>query len=443
MAYVSQGEAGHLVSGKCAVNNQSDAFSVESILSRIEDRSAIKIKRLITYRDAEKAGLKPAFFEFNRKINSSHVQKLLKSLGNTDIFTMSGYVVPVVQILKETPDIKVRDIIGKLITLETPDVDRYYVVYDGQHRIEACIQFGKNVRLEFNDFDGVAPLQRIKEINTTQKGWVGNDYRDSNIVVGKGDVMYYEKSAELQNLYGITTTVADTILTFTKNAFRLKDIIEGKVTTEYIEENVQRGIGIFGAVMMSSECAKEMKKREFIHTIIDVYNSEPDSKKPNFAPNMKCYIGSMSNDSVREIKEFVSNKNFGELRNYISEGYKTFCTGHTKDELIEMEANVDNQIQTYIVNLQKTNDEKAAKKSLKSGCVHEILQHNENVEKKGNKGSKKTNVNNASSSSNVENTVIKNPTRKVVTTAENANDENFKNVNDVSMDIDEEYGNVE
>ena len=93
-------------------------------------------------------------------------------------------------------------------------------------------------------------------------------------------------------------------------------------------------------------------------------------KKGSFALNMKLYLGTMSKEKRKEIKDLITSKDYGELKRVIKEGHSDFCNaGHTE----ETEGAVNDGIAAYIKELEKASLEKASKKPLKSGRVYEVI----------------------------------------------------------------------
>ena len=219
-----------------------------------------KAKYSVTYNVVKKAGLKVVFFNFNRKVCSSHINTLWKSAKDKKVFAEGCYVVPLRPILEKFPDIEVYDLEGNQVTLDSPDVDMCLAVYDGQHRITVCELHPEeiDVWLDINDFDGTNPLEKIKIMNSFSKNWSGTDLRVSNIGAGLSANKLYEESENLQDLYGITPKLAEYVLTFKREATTKKDLVSGKDTTVYVDEHGNRGLGIFNAAEANAKATSHL-----------------------------------------------------------------------------------------------------------------------------------------------------------------------------------------
>lgn len=373
------GEKVQLANGKSLVDQSDNKSFVDTILAYAGDKLPKKTKHLIPYQAAKAAGFKVVFLKGNRKVYNTQIENLWKSAKDSKQFTESSKVVPLRPILVKYPHMECEDISGNPITLDSPDVDKYLAVYDGQHRITVCeLHPGEiDVLLELNDFNGTHPLEEIKAMNSFSKNWNCTDLRHSNIGAGYTTNKLYGEAEKLQKLYGITTKLSEYILTFKREATKKKDLVEGKDTTAYNEEHAIRGLGIFNATMMNFKGAREMKRLEFIDAVVYTYDKVSDKNKGSFARNMKIYMGTMDDAKRDDIKKIFRSKNFGQLKETINRGYEGFCKkNYSEQELTDMEKDIDKLIDSYILEIIKTNQAKGAKNPLKSGRVSELILHN-------------------------------------------------------------------
>ena len=364
-------------------NNSNDKSSVATLLTLAGNKLPKIIRYAVMYSAAKKVGIRMVFLKGNREVYNSQLNTLWKSAKDKKVFAEGCYVVPLHPIMEKFPDIEAYDLDGNRVTPDSPNVDMCLAVYDGQHRIAVCeLHPGEiDVMLELHDFDGSNPLETIKQMNSFSKNWSGTDLRTSNVGAGISTNKLYEESENLQELHGITSKLAEYILTFKREATMKKDLVSGKDTTAFVAEHGNRGLGIINATMTNFKSAKEVKKIEFMDAVVYTYDNVKDAEKGSFARNMKLYLGTMSETEREKVKKFITDKDFGKLKEYIQKGYNTFCAaGHTEEDLTQMEEETDKIIDSYIDNLKKSNQEKAAKKPLKSGRVHEVIQHSLEVE---------------------------------------------------------------
>lgn len=362
------------------VNNDAEQMDVSTavvLLTLLGDKLTKRVvKYSISYLEAKAGGLKVAFFKANRHVNANHTTILWKSVKDSKRFANGCHVVPLRPILEKFNNIEVYDLDGNQITLDTPDLDMYVAVYDGQHRITVCeYHSGEvDVDLDLNEFDGRDPLKVIKDMNFYSRNWNGQDLRDSNVNSGISTNRLYEEAKILQERYGITPKLAEFIITFIADATKKRDLIEGKDTTMYNEDNAKRGIGIFEAYIANFDGDKVAKKMELMTAVVYTHTSVSDEEKPTFARMMKIFMGIQSVDELDKIKKFITNKDFGKLNETIKQGYEAFCKlGYSEEELDEMERELDNRIAAYVKKIDELNQKKVAKKTLKSGRVSDII----------------------------------------------------------------------
>lgn len=362
------------------VNNDAEQMDVSTavvLLTLLGDKLTKRVvKYSISYLEAKAAGLKVAFFKANRDVNRNHVETLCKSVKDSKKFVNGCYVVPLRPILEKFNNIEVEDLNGNQITLDTPDLDMYVAVYDGQHRISACeLHPGEvDVDLDLNEFDGRDPLKVIKDMNFYSRNWNGQDLRDSNVNSGISTNRLYKEAKILQERYRITPKLAEFINTFVLDATKKRDLIEGRDTTMYNEDNAKRGVGIFEAYLANFNGDRVAKKIELMSAVVYTHTSLSDDKKPAFARMMKIFMGTLGADERDKIIKFITNKDFGKLNVTIKKGYEAFCnSGYSNEELDKMEAELNERIVAYIKEVDELNQKNAARKPLKCGRIGDII----------------------------------------------------------------------
>lgn len=353
---------------------------VATVLGLLGDALPKKTKHIILYSVAKQAGIKVAFLVGNREVYNAQIQALWKSVKDKRMFDTGAHVVPLRPILEAFQDQKAYDIDGNVITLDTPDIDMYFAVYDGQHRIAVCESHPgeADVELELNDFNGEHPLESIKRMNSYSRNWNCNDLRVSNHASGKCKSAFFENVKTLQDIYGVTTKMAAYIVTFDREAIKKKDLIVGKDYDSYSETNAERGIGIYYAAMKNFGCPKELKKLEFWDAIFKTYNMTEDADKAHFARNMKLYMGTLSVSDRDKIVKYITDKDYGLLDSAVRDGYMKFCeTEHSDEE----EVKLDSDISLFSVSLRTQFESQTVNKPLKSGTVNDIIKHNTELAK--------------------------------------------------------------
>lgn len=107
----------------------------------------------------------------NRAVSETHVKNLMKAMQENDLFT------PIL-------------------------VNQDFEVVDGQHRLEARKRLGLPVPYYWTDGLGLAEVQKL---NSTQKGWVNDDYVKAYIELGNQNYVQYEWFRRRYNLPHVPT----------------------------------------------------------------------------------------------------------------------------------------------------------------------------------------------------------------------------------------------
>lgn len=354
---------------------KSGAFS--TLQSFLTGKIPYKKRYLFSYREAVQHGLKVAFLIGNREIYVNQMDKLYNELNQNSYkrFSNPAIVVPLEKALKN--GLRATDINGKEITLDTPDLWLYVGVPDGQHRLMVCFEHPEiDMDLELIDYDGDL-MSFIKILNSMDKNWNNEDRKKSNLATGKSTNKLYTESENIQRKFGVSPKYAEYILTFKRDATKKKDLIAGKDSIPYNEENGRRGYQLFMAIAYKFGDDKNIKKVEFIDSIVYAHSQNGDSNNQTFTRDMKCFITRMGDSIRNEIISQLKNKNYGTLNSLFLTGFQKFCSLHKEDmESIEKESDVK-------IAESMTQKETAAKndkiKILKKGTPVEILANRKNV----------------------------------------------------------------
>ena len=140
-----------------------------------------------------------ATFVMNREVNEKHVKRLMKDVRTQGkkAFSQHVTVCSVLSALLMGYDVIGLD--GKLVTLETPNLDKILVIIDGQHRVAACL--GTELDIDCDVMIVPCPkdiAQDIKDRNCCDKNWNTTALRHQIVEIEKKqDVLAeYEKRAK-------------------------------------------------------------------------------------------------------------------------------------------------------------------------------------------------------------------------------------------------------
>lgn len=327
-----------------------------------------KMRTLISYQDA-KRDIKLVYVKGNRNVYSSQIEKLWKDISGKKVkkFYRSCVVVNAKQVLENNRDIKLVDIYGNEINLETPGIEKYWAVIDGQHRLMVCMEHPEaDLDLELLDYDGDI-MELIKLFNSTDLNWRLPDYYRSNVQTGKVSNNLAKKMEEVQAVIKCSDKVAAYLLTFKKDSIKKSDCILGKDNSGYTEAKGTRGLDIAKAIRY--KFGEDTVKVEFIEAICAAYDSLEDGKHSGLTNSMIGYLADMSDSSKKTIVSKIKSSDFGMVKNTLTEGFKMYYERH-KDDIEEHIKEVQKKIDEA---MPKADPAKKSDEELKDGFPGDIL----------------------------------------------------------------------
>lgn len=239
----SNGEKG----GKAALTEDDELKArnqeaLEATVNILQKAGALVVSYTGTsFKALREAGLKFAFSKTNRAINHKRVKLLIGLLGDDKSFAAKGVAVPAAIAIMQGAELYDED--GGALTLETPDIDKYWLVMDGQHRLVACIEADKDMEIILTPC-GAAPDSDIRKMNVGSSNWDADDHRKL-LAHQKGEtdqLMVAQKEAE-KIIPGCTSKYYNYALTGKRDAISKRKIEKGELP-EYNDEIAQVGFNI-------------------------------------------------------------------------------------------------------------------------------------------------------------------------------------------------------
>ena len=354
-----------------SINGEQVELSPEllaTVLGFLKKGVKTKMRTLISYQDA-KRDIQLVYVKGNRNVYSSQIEKLWKDISGKKVkkFYRSCVVVNAKQVLENNPNIKLVDIYGNEITLETPGVENCWAVIDGQHRLMACMEHPEaDLDLELLDYDGDI-MDLIKLFNSTDLNWRLPDYYKSNVETGKVSNGLSKKMEEIKKVIKCSDKVASYLPTFKKDAFKKSECIKGEDNSGYTPAKGDRGLRI--AKALRYKFGEGTVKVELIDGIVVAYNSLEDGTRPGLADSMVGFLADMSESMKKSIVSKMSAADYGVVKNTLEEGFKKYYEAH-KEDITEHIVEVEKVINESIPAPEST---KKAEEELKDGFPGDIL----------------------------------------------------------------------
>jgi hypothetical protein len=340
------------------------------------------VKLLYSARELKAAGHVFCFDKENREINNNHVTELYDRIKNdkSKRFMETLKVCEVKQALEQGR--KVFDVDGNEITLDTPNLEKYILILDGQHRWIVILE-----NPEYDIWVNFVVTKKIgayiDNLNNSSKSWTGEDVKHSIRVQHENEVPVLDEINKFKNRFGVSEKYAEIILTRNKEQFRLSEMKEFqshtkefnadkfKVNTTYIDT----GKNLMFAIIHQFGTEKLVRKIEFLEALFNIHEELIDAKKASFEKNILIFLTAMDGFVKGEILSKVKAKDIQKLNSYVRKQYDTLLNKHNGEGELEQMYNSAMEIirQKETEFEKKENNPSKSFKKLKSGSPAEIL----------------------------------------------------------------------
>lgn len=230
----------------------------------------------------------------NREVDEKHVNRLIQALKQERKKRFSEPITICPAKAALMLGTKLKNDKGNEVTLDDPDIDRMFVVLDGQHRLAA---------VKGSDFEYEADVviistpedidAYVRVINAYDSNWTMDNIRHQNAVTkGVEDkLMAKEKEAE-KILPNTSPKYRNYGLTGEKEAVKKKALLKGTVPA-MDEDNAHRGIGIFESIrLLNPDCKKNGLLT--MSCLVEVFKAKEEYNKNkgdvDFIKHLKLYM---------------------------------------------------------------------------------------------------------------------------------------------------------
>ncbi len=285
----------------------------------------------------------------NRKVDEKHVNRLIHALKQEGKKRFSEPITVCSAKVALMLGTKLNDDKGNEITLDHPDIDRMFVVLDGQHR-RAAVE-GSNFEYEADVLIISTPEdinEYVRVINAYDSNWDMIDIRNQNEVISGVEDKLRAKEQEAEKILPNTSTKYRVYgLTGEKEAIKKKDLLKGTVPV-IDEDNAHRGIGIFESIrLLNPDCKKNGLLT--MSCLVEVFKAKEEYNKNkgdvDFIKHLKLYMYQESQKGLEMTDKAV-------VGTFIQEFAKNFKAFVRKNPLTtasdEQLQTIDAQIQSII-----------------------------------------------------------------------------------------------
>ena len=262
----------------------------------------------------------------NRKVDEKHVNRLIQALKQEGKKRFSEPITVCSAKVALKLGTKLNDDDGNEITLDNLDIDRMFVVLDGQHRRAAVEGSGFEYEADvviISTPDDINTYVRV--INAYNSNWNLGDIREQNEVTSGVEDKLKAKEKEVEEILPKTSPKYRNYgLTEEKEVVKKKALLEGKVPV-FDEEKANTGIEIFKTIRLGNpDCNKNgmltMAMLEAIFTAKKDYNSKigvdtdfvkhfklfmNEERNKGLDPKKKDKVSAFIQDFTKNFKAFV------------------------------------------------------------------------------------------------------------------------------------------
>lgn len=351
-------------------------------LMKLSDRGCREpmVKYLYLASELRAAGYKFCFDKENREINNKHVDELFLRIKDdkSKRFMETLKVCEVKQALEQGR--KVFDVDGNEITLDTPNLEKYILILDGQHRWIVILENpGYDIWVNFVETSNIGAY--IDNLNNSNKSWNGDDVQHSVRVQHENEVPVLDAINDFKNRFNVSEKFAELILTRKKEQYRLEDMkkiqsgekafIADKFKVDPVF--IETGENLMFSILHQFDTEKKVRKVEFISALVNIYDEMPDVTKSSFEKNILTFLTTMDGIVKAEILKRIDAKDTQKLNSYVRKQYDTMLNKHN-GELDGLYTKAIEIIEKKKLDFETKENNSAKKfKKLKAGSPAEIL----------------------------------------------------------------------
>lgn len=312
----------------------------EEYLASLHQNGILKLNfsKQILWSELRTAGYKVCFIDENRQVYVNQVEKLYNDVKDSKRFDEVGKVVAAEKVLSE--GLSLHDIEGRVVTKDTPGLDKYLAVIDAQHRLVVCHQHPEiDLFVEFDDYQD-STIKRIALLNNMRKDHTGQDQKRSIRKHYKDErTQLLEEMAEMQKKYGVTEKYSELILTMKKDQFKRNELCEIQTGKKEPDEkyqgnaeDIKNGKALIAAIHASfsddSEHWRKAKKIEFPTILYKVFNA---MKKDNRVESFDHMVMFLTNLPAIKKEEVVQNIGTDSLEYSITTSFGDYIREHNEN----------------------------------------------------------------------------------------------------------------
>ena len=347
----------------------------------------VQLRPIYRYRELCKYGFKASYLKGNRPIEAAHALNLAKDADSCadKTFINSAKVVWAREALEA--GLELIDEYGNELTLESKDIDSYFVIMDGQHRAFAMhLNSSIDLLVEFLERKGEDLLKIIEKMNILTKDWTGDNYIDALKKKHGCKVPLLEEIDRMSKEFKKSRKYLQALLCNDPNKIRLSKLKEAfsKDDPDLSDYQVDQNKVEFAEKVLTAiqerfgERDKATSTVMFITALLNIKQCLSERDKVYFEENLPAFIISLTLEEAAHIVNLLSIRNYTDLKNYMISRYSTFIQTANIEEVKTTFSELF--IATPAQGTKEETSKNAPIRKLKSGTFAQLLQNELDLE---------------------------------------------------------------
>lgn len=328
---------------------KADEVIRQTMVKNLEKQKIVRQNYVrVSKKDLERSGHLFAGLDGNRDVSMPHVKQLRGVVGDDKRFSQFGTVCPAKTALQL--GYKLTDLDGNPITLSTPNVEKYLLILDGQHRVMACDTY--DLDMDFILVECPYDLDKdVRDKNSVDMLWDSNALRKNTVVsTGTPDTLADATEKVKNILPKASTKYLEYALTGNKEATRKSELRKGNLPS-YNDADGKIGEAILKATSYAFGSGnKKVKKLEYLTAIFDLKQSNSATLSGNvFTDYLTCYLASLPETQKQSYMALLDSDNYTKFSTDLKADFSTYCKKHDKDnDLPKLLSEAQKKVQGYV-----------------------------------------------------------------------------------------------
>lgn len=306
------------------VSTEESASAGTGAVNPARETVSIKTERLERFKiysneQLAEMGITLGYLDMNRDVDEGAVKKKIKSIKKVKGVISPTLVVTARKCLQEGLEIHFAD--GTPITWETPDLDKIYIIVDGQHREEATKQIRESAeetekysnyyQIPLVEEANIVVSDLLREANVATFAWKDRQYLSNLLAIKQGKVDFsldLLKAVE-EHPEGKTKAIYRWLTLNASRNIYSRDITEASMDDAKLKKLAEVDAEVFAMGKKLFEIAinkfgkGEAAKTVYPDWVIAAMDDKPKVAKLDVAKYIGDFLQKLTADEVKDLKK--------------------------------------------------------------------------------------------------------------------------------------------